>query len=568
MNMKWIRPWIVPLLVAISVAACTPATPGTAPGGPGSPSPQAGRTLNITMRVEPPTILEGSVDRSAVHKPLFAATLGAWSLQEEPYPVLAEAVPQLDTDQWKVSPDGRMETVYRLRSGLTWHDGTPLTAEDFVFTLRAERARVEWGLEQSSAELRQIDEITAPDPSTVVIAWRQPYTEAAAPDLIPFPQHIVEPPLDQGDPELFGNLPYWNVEWVGAGPYRIEGWERGAYIEGTAFDDYALGAPKIGNVRLTWGNDPNVNLTQMLAGTADIALDGSLRFEQARTLKERWQSDGEGTIMLNPTSLRYMQTQYRPDYVQPRALLNPDVRAAILHAIDRPTLAETMIEDRTMVADTVPPRTAAYYQAVDDATSKFPYDLRRTEQLMAGAGFTKGSDGVYTSPEEERFHVEVRGVSGGQEEQDTTIVNDFLHRAGFEGQILLLPSSARAVGDEIKGTFPGLTLNNNTLQRGLGLDKWHSSRIGRPETNWVGGNRQGYANPEYDRLHDLWRTTLNRTEATQHLIQMMKLLSEEVAYLPLYYNFQVVAHTTELTGPQSITPDSTRYGNIHQWAWR
>jgi ABC-type transport system substrate-binding protein len=187
---------------------------------------------------------------------------------------------------------------------------------------------------------------------------------------------------------------------------------------------------------------------------------------------------------------------------------------------------------------------------------------------LTEVGYRKGGDGIYANESNERLSIEVRGVARGQEEQDTTIVSGYLRDAGVDANILLLPSSRRAVDDKMKGTFPGLTLNNNTLQRGLGLEKWHSSNVGTPETNWVGTNRSGWSHPEFDRLHLLWTTTFNRAEANQYLVQAMKVLSEELPSLPLYYNFQVVAHSASLHGPQPITPDSTRYGNIHEWEFR
>ena len=45
-----------------------------------------------------------------------------------PQPYLAEALPELGTSSWQVLPEGRMETTYRLRPGLIWHDGTPFTS--------------------------------------------------------------------------------------------------------------------------------------------------------------------------------------------------------------------------------------------------------------------------------------------------------------------------------------------------------------------------------------------------------------------------------------------------------
>ena len=562
------RIFSIPLvLAATALAACGPAA---SPGGAGSREPaasQSTRTLSIIMRVEPPEMLGGAIDRSFVQKVVFAATLGVWDQQGLPTPVLAEAAPQLNTDAWRLFPDGRMETTFRLRQGLTWHDGAPLTADDLAFTLRAMRARVDWGLASASSELKQIEDIQPLDPRTVVIKWREPYVEAAAPELIPWPRHLLETPLDRGDAEAFENLPYWNVGYVGAGPYRVERWELGAFIEGAAFPGFALGQPRINRVRLTWNNDPNVTLTRLIAGDADIALDGSLRFEQASVLRNQW--SGGGSVLLSPTSLRYIQVQARRDYVSPRALLDVRVRRALLHAIDRPTLAETMIEDRTMVADTVPPPTVAYHPMLDRTVTKYPFDPRRAEQLLAEAGFAKGPDGFYSSPTEGRFALEVRGVSSGSEERDTTIVAGQLREAGVDTTIFLLPSSARAVDDKAKGTFPALTLNNNTLNgRDLGMDKWLSSKIGSPENEWIGTNRLGWSNPEYDRLYGLFTTTLDLGQATQHMVQMMKLLSDELPHLPLYYNFQIVAHTSALTGPRPPSPESTRFANIAEWTLR
>lgn len=564
------RGWMVSVALGLVIAsACGPAPVRSMdPQGGASAERAPSRALTIIMRVEPPQIYDSAVDRSAIQRPLFTASLGIWSLQETPEPVLAQLVPQLNTDSWRVLPDGRMETEYRLRPALAWHDGTPLTAADFVFTRRADLARVEWGLQQTSAELRAMEDILAADSQTVVIRWREPFTEAAAPGILVHPRHVLEGPLAAGDGDSFGNHPFWTTEYVGLGPYRLERWERGAFVEAVAFDGYALGRPKIDRVRLTWNNDPNVSLTRLLAGDADIALDGAIRYEQAAILKTRWNAQQGDTILLNPTSLRYIQVQARQAYVTPQALLDPRTRKALIHAIDRGTLAETMLEDRNMVADTVPPPTAASYAAVERVLTKYPFDLRRTEQLMAEVGYTKGPDGVYTSPSQGRFQMEVRGVSGGQEEQDTTLVANYFREAGFDPTILLLPSSARAVDDRMKGTFPGLTLNNNTLQRGLGLNKWLTSNIGGPHDNWVGGNRMGWSNLEFDRLYAQWTTSLDRTVATQHLAQMMKILNEELPSPSLYYNFQVVAHISALRGPLPITPDSTRYYNVHQWEWR
>ena len=375
-------------------SACAPA--GMGPQSAGSVDGQTlsvdrSRTLNIITRVEPDEIEDGSPDKAWVHVPLFSATVAAWDLQGVPYPVMAEAVPQLNTDSWRVFPDGRMETTFRLRPGLTWHDGTPLTAEDFVFGHRVTRMRSEWGLITAPVGFQAIEEMVSADARTLLIRWRQPFLEAPAPPcdgaclLLPFPRHILEGPLSEGQPNAFGAHPFWTTEYVGAGPFRLDRWERGAFIDAGAFDGYALGRPKINRIRLTWGGgDANVAVARLLAGDADLVLDGALRFEQASTLRQQWGQ--QNTVLLSPLSLRYVQAQARPDWVSPQSLLDVRVRKAILHAIDRPALAEAMVDDRSMAADTIPPPTIPYYSALERVIEKYPYDPRRTEQLMAEAG--------------------------------------------------------------------------------------------------------------------------------------------------------------------------------------
>jgi ABC-type transport system substrate-binding protein len=51
-------------------------------------------------------------------------------------PRLGEAVPTLENGLWTLFADGRMQTIWKIRPGAVWHDGTPVTGEDFVLTAR------------------------------------------------------------------------------------------------------------------------------------------------------------------------------------------------------------------------------------------------------------------------------------------------------------------------------------------------------------------------------------------------------------------------------------------------
>src|SRR5687768_5423502 len=135
------------LITLVTVSACAPAasTGGGQPGAganqaaqPSSAAPQ--RLLTLVTAAEPqaatPRVDQSGGFSADVSRRLFVAGLAFPDEGGVPQPYLAEALPQLNTDSWKVFPDGSMDTTYVLRPGLTWHDGVALTAQDFLFASR------------------------------------------------------------------------------------------------------------------------------------------------------------------------------------------------------------------------------------------------------------------------------------------------------------------------------------------------------------------------------------------------------------------------------------------------
>src|SRR5207244_52796 len=111
-------------------------------------------------------------------------------------PYLAATLPQVGTDTWRVFPDGRMEVTYQLKAGLTWHDGQPLTAEDFAFAYRVYASPAPGMFPPTPQNL--MSGVSARDPLTFVISWNKPYPDAANfpfGDFEPLPRHILEQPL-------------------------------------------------------------------------------------------------------------------------------------------------------------------------------------------------------------------------------------------------------------------------------------------------------------------------------------------------------------------------------------
>src|SRR5437762_1639409 len=121
---------------SVLALACQPASRSAEPGAT-SPQRQAPQhvlrivtnDLPINFSAKPLAAAGGAsgvFEASAGF--LMNATLAFLDARGGATPYLAESLPQFDTATWKVSPDGQMETTYRLKPSLTWHDGHPLTA--------------------------------------------------------------------------------------------------------------------------------------------------------------------------------------------------------------------------------------------------------------------------------------------------------------------------------------------------------------------------------------------------------------------------------------------------------
>jgi len=233
------------------VAACAPASEGQDPRSNGQ-SPPIRKTLRLGSAREPIAgiaVFAGGGEALQRHTWIFHAGLTAYDADYNLQPRLASKVPSLADGDWIVLPDGGMELTWKLRPNLKWHDGTPLSAEDFV--LGIEIARDPALPVVASGGIALVKEAVAMDAVTLVVRWSAPYFGAnvGTPAEFPaVPHHIVGDLYRQGDKDAVVNNPYWATEFVGLGPYKLREWALGSYTEGLAFDDYVLGRPKIDRV--------------------------------------------------------------------------------------------------------------------------------------------------------------------------------------------------------------------------------------------------------------------------------------------------------------------------------
>ncbi len=560
------------LLMLLTLMGCaSPAASDRSDAPP--PRRAASTTLTMLTRYEPVALaskeLRSAGAGTSSSRRFFNAELDMVDGQATDRPYLAQALPELNTDSWRLFPDGRMETSHRLRPNITWHDGTPLTAADFAFAWRV-YATPELGV-SASKPLIQMEEVVAPEPDTVIVRWRAPYPEARAlgTNFQALPRHILEPHFEEREASAFLELPYWNTQYIGLGPYKLARWDLGSLIEATAFDGHVLGRPRIDRVIMRFIADENTALTTLLAGEADYATGRSLRFEHAMVLKRQWEPSGTGRILLTPDTSRFTAFQFRPDVATPRFILDLAVRKGLAHAVDKDALNDGIFDGQSIasVGDTFVHR---YYRQdnvpnvertvgeLDRAITKYPFDLRRSEQHMTEAGLVRGRDGVWASSAGERFSMEVWTDQGPQYERELAIVAETWQRAGVEVRQYVLPA-AQLRDPQIRANFPAIYTTSSSR-----LESMYGRSIGTPNNRWVGNNRGGWINAEYDRLYEAFGTTLDPNEQIQQVVDMMKIVSAELPAWVLYHNPSVSAHYATLRGPNSASLSSDVW-NVYEW---
>jgi peptide/nickel transport system substrate-binding protein len=383
--------------------------------------------------------------------------------------------------------------------------------------------------------------------------------------LAPFPRHLLESEIQSGNFDALAHHPYWTREFIGLGPYRLDRWELGTFMEGVAFDAHALGRPKISRIRFTFMSEPNAILAGVHAGAVDIAAD-SLTFVLGLELKREWAATNAGTVLINATSFRSVIFQFRPELVTPRSLLDVRVRRALAHAVDRQSLGEALWAGEIQMLETIFEPSLSYYPTIDRAIAKYPYDLRASERLMAEAGFTKGGDGFYTSPMEGRF---TPVIMGGEEQSEHPIMAGTWRQAGFDVREAILPR-ALARDPEARSAFPSMA----TMATGSAETNWMavftSAQIGTAPTRWRGSNRSGWSSPAFDRLVEAFNTTLDPQQRIEQRVEIARMLSEEMPVIMVSLNPNITAHIAALRGLTNAVLGTTGQTawNIHEWELR
>jgi peptide/nickel transport system substrate-binding protein len=556
---------------AILGAACAPAPGnpgGSQPGGTGASAQQGPTRLTIAIRGDP-KFVTGKLSLGTVGgipgvdeiEEMLNAGLSNIDRGNRLHPQLAEQMPTVENGLWQVFPDGRMETTWKIRQTAKWHDGAPFTSDDLLFTATVEQDRA-LPIFRNVA-YASVEAIEAPDPYTVTVRWTQPFIEADTMFSnrrgLPMPRHVLERNYLE-DKDNFLNIGYWNNDFIGAGPYKLREFSIGSGVVLDANDSYALGRPKIDRIDVRFIPDPGTIAANILAGEVDMTIGGRLSVEWATQVRSQWRA---GDLKTSGTTT--MISAY-PQFINPNPpiLLDARFRKALLYAVDRQQIVDSLVEGLSQVGHSIISQDDDDWQYIQSRVVTYNYDPARAAQMLDGLGYARGTDGLYRDATGQRLTVEARTTATDDTQTKTMLsLADNWQKLGLGVDQVAVPQQ-RESDREYRATRQAFEIVRQPGGSRELTTRWHGTNTPLPENDYTGQNRTRHQNPEFDRLIDRFFQTIPHGERMQVLGDIVNYMTDQVLILPIYWDPMPTMMTNKLQNVH--TPGQV--WDVHEWELR
>ncbi|MGY4719881.1 ABC transporter substrate-binding protein [Naumannella cuiyingiana] len=452
-------------------------------GGAGGPSggSAAGAVLNAAIAGEP--------DQLDPHK---TTSYFSFEVLENVYDTLVEPDENLElqpalAEKWTTSDD-QLTWTFSLRQGVTFHDGSPFTADDVVYSYR----RIIDDKLANAYKFAAVKDVKAADPATVVITLSQP-----APNLL----------SSLGSFKGVAIVSKNNVESkaittkpIGTGPFSLAEYVNGDHITLAANPTYWGGAPGLGEVRYTFVSEASTALASLRSG--EIQWTDSVPPQQVQAL-----STDSGVVLGQEPSSDYW---YLALNERNQPWNDPRARQAVAYAIDRDAIVQAVSYGTAQLNQLAIPPTSSWYTEY----GTYRTDLARAKQLLGEVGFSGGTiDFMATSDYPETVTV-------------AQIVAANLEPLGIEVKIRQ-PDFSSWLDDQSAHKFDLLMMG---WLGNLDPDDFYYAQHHSDGAN----NAQGYSNPEVDKLLDAGRTETDVARRKQTYAQAATTIADDCSYIYLY----------------------------------
>jgi peptide/nickel transport system substrate-binding protein len=539
--LKWGGTAAGALTLAPLIAACAPA-PVAAPGAPAEPAPAAETTGPRTGG----ELVIGSIQEPDSLNPWLTGLTVGLEVEALIYESLTRVdpagnhVPMLAAEAPTRENGGVSEDLftytYRLRDDVTWHDGTPFTAADVVFTYEAianpeVNARSRIGFEL-------IESVEAVDDHTVTFRLNQPsavFLETWGYRGI-LPAHIFEN-------EDMNTSEYNRAPTVGTGPYKFVEWVSGDRIVVERNEDYYREGGYIDRIEYRIVPSSDTLLTMLETGEIDMRF--AIIAEQVPIV----QGLGDYTLHATPAHAYFHFTINNADPI----LGDRRVRQALTHGLNKQLITETVLFDLVQPHGSPVAQPSWVYV---DHNDRYPFDPDQARALLEEAGWQEGSDGI-RSRDGERLVLDLLNIAGDSERlQIVQLAQAMWREIGAEVNISQVDAA----------TFVAAMTEQN-YQFAYGFWGFSVDPSGYNE-RWLStspGHWLNYDNPEVDRLLLDALAIPDRDERRALYEQFQEIVVEDATNIWVYNRVFFDAVKQRVQGFVPNTSNSTNMWNAHEW---
>ncbi len=498
-------------LLLVLVIGCS-ASPASSPNGnetgqkASESEPRKGGTVTIGVKKEPDTL---DVQKSSVSEGQFIGSLMGGSLLYED-PQTREVKPYL-AESYTVSEDGKT-LKFILRSGITFHDGTPLTAKVYKETFDRALAP-DMAASPAGNDLSAVKSVSAPDDRTLILELKEPSATLlyylSSPDTL---QPLSTDAIGKLGKE-FGRSP------VGVGQWKFESWKTGESITLVRNEAFHWAVPVLENqgparpdkLVFRFIKDPQAQMAAVESGSIDIAR--GIPPKDAKKYKNH-----DKFILLDylKSGISFMVQNTENDILK-----DVNVRKAFNLAMNKEAIIQAELQGEGIPANgPLPASIFGYDSSIEQYAYK--YNLDEAKKLLDAAGWQETAQGVR---EKDGKKLQLT-LLVSQATPGNSLIQNMLKEIGADIRIETV-EHATAIDMATNGKFDLFKLEYGAHDPDILYLLLHSSQIG-------GFNFARVNNKQLDALLEKGRTTMEKGARQKIYEEIQKIVVDQAYMIPLY----------------------------------
>jgi len=500
---------------------------------------------------------------------IFYEPLASWDPDGNLVPVLAAEIPT--SQNGGLSKDGKSVT-WRLKKGVTWHDGKPFTADDCLFTWEFAADPATASVSIGTYKDVKVEKV---DSHTIRVAFQKPtpfWADAfcGVRGMI-IPKHLFEAFKGAKSREAPNNL-----KPVGTGPYRFVDFKPGDVVRGELNPNYHMpNRPFFDTIEMKGGGDA-VSAARAVIQTGEFDYAWNMQVEDE--ILKRLEQGGKGKanivtggniehIQLNNTD-PWKEVDGERSSVKTKHpfLTDPAVRQAFNLLVDRASVQEE-IYGRTGVA------TANFLNAPErfrSKNTKYELNVEKAGQILEAAGWKKGGDGI-RAKDGARLKVVYQTSINAPRQKTQAIVKQAAAKAGIDVEIKAVTasvyfSSDAANPDTYTHFYTDIQMYTTTMTQPdpeLFMNQFTSWEVSSKDNKWQGRNITRWRNEEYDRTYRAGEAEMDPVKRAALFIKMNDLVIQNVVVIPVVQRPRVAAVSNRLHAEQSGWDSD--FWALHSW---